>query len=91
MYPHHINDHEFANALVDSFLEISTKSSIRSPPSQVSIPESNQQTHESSVSKMNLSSSGAILRNLIDFPDARPGWSLYHIHFLCDIINHQEL
>ncbi|ONH96903.1 hypothetical protein PRUPE_7G158600 [Prunus persica] len=72
VYPHHINDHEFANALVDSFLEISTKSSIRSPPSQVSIPESNQQTYESSVSKMNLSSSGAILRNLIDFPDARP-------------------
>ncbi|XP_021834404.1 uncharacterized protein LOC110774166 [Prunus avium] len=72
VYPHHINDHEFANALVDSFLEISTKSSIRSPPSQVSIPESNQQAHESSVSKMNFSSSGTILRNLIDFPDARP-------------------
>ncbi|XP_068333965.1 toMV susceptible protein tm-1(GCR26) [Pyrus communis] len=70
VYPHHINDPEFANALVDSFLEISTKSSIQSTPPQVH--ESNQQVHESSVSKINLSSSETVPRNLSDFPDARP-------------------
>ncbi|CAN6698619.1 unnamed protein product [Malus baccata var. baccata] len=71
VFPHHKNDPEFVNALVDFFLEISTKSYIQCTP-KVSTPESNQQIHESSVSKIYLSSSETVPRNLSDFPDARP-------------------
>ena len=90
MFPHHKNDPEFVNALVDSFLEISAKSYIQCTP-KVSTPESNQQVHESSVSKIYLSSSETVPRNLSDFPDARPGYSLNCIHFLCDITYHWDV
>lgn len=72
LYPCHINDPEFANALVDSFLEISTKNSKDSSFLQIAKPEANQEFHEDTVSKMNSSSLGAILYSPSDFPDARP-------------------
>ncbi len=76
LYPCHINDPEFANALVDSFLEISIKNSKDSSFLQIAKPEANQEFHEDTVSKMNSSSFGAILYSPSDFPDARPGCSL---------------
>lgn len=72
MYPHHINDPEFANALVDSFLEISMKSPLQSTPLQVASPKPSQ-VHESSVAKMNFSSCETTPHSLSDFPDAKPG------------------
>ncbi|KAF3441005.1 hypothetical protein FNV43_RR19291 [Rhamnella rubrinervis] len=61
LYPHHINDPDFANALVDSFLEISTKKSMASRPLQDIVPESRQDVYN-----------GSIFQSLSDFPDARP-------------------
>ncbi|XP_075655475.1 toMV susceptible protein tm-1(GCR26) isoform X2 [Castanea sativa] len=72
LYPCHINDSEFANALVDSFLEISAKNSKDSSFLQIASPEANQEFQENTVSKMNSSSFGAILYSPSDFPDARP-------------------
>ncbi|KAH7520000.1 hypothetical protein FEM48_Zijuj08G0097200 [Ziziphus jujuba var. spinosa] len=62
IYPYHINDPEFANALVDTFLEISTKNSTasNSSPLQDSNPESKQAV-----------SNDIIVRSPIDFPEAR--------------------
>lgn len=71
VYPHHINDPEFANALVDSFLEISMKSPLQSTPLQVASPKPSQ-VHESSVAKMNFSSCETTPHSLSDFPDAKP-------------------
>ncbi|KAM5576088.1 toMV susceptible protein tm-1(GCR26) [Rosa sericea] len=71
VYPHHINDPEFANALVDSFLEISMKSPLQSTP-QVASPEPSQEVHESSVAQINFSSCESTPRSLSDFPDAKP-------------------
>ncbi|XP_039054524.1 toMV susceptible protein tm-1(GCR26)-like [Hibiscus syriacus] len=45
MYPYHINDPEFAKALVDSFMEIWSKSPADSSLPQVSSCESNQGLH----------------------------------------------
>ncbi|KAF3945127.1 hypothetical protein ACB098_02G136000 [Castanea mollissima] len=72
LYPCHINDSEFANALVDSFLEISAKNSKDSSFLQIASPEANQEFQENTVFKMNSSSFGAILYSPSDFPDARP-------------------
>ena len=82
LYPCHINDSEFANALVDSFLEISAKNSKDSSFVQIASPEANQEFQENTVSKMNLSSFGAILYSPSDFPDARPGLVLT-LEFIC--------
>ena len=82
MYPCHINDSEFANALVDSFLEISAKNSKDSSFLQIASPEANQEFQENTVSKMNSSSFGAILYSPSDFPDARPGLVLT-LEFIC--------
>ncbi|KAL6220602.1 hypothetical protein ACLB2K_008358 [Fragaria x ananassa] len=71
VYPHHINDPEFANALVDSFLEISKKSHLQSTL-QVASPEPSQQVHESSVAQINFSSYETNPRSLSDFPGAKP-------------------
>ncbi|XP_050292179.1 toMV susceptible protein tm-1(GCR26) isoform X3 [Quercus robur] len=72
LYPCHINDSEFANALVDSFLEISAKNSKDSSFLQIASPVANQEFQENTVSKMNISSFGAFLYSPSDFPDARP-------------------
>lgn len=69
--PHHINDPDFANALVDSFLEISTENSTDSSSLQDSIPESEQDVHKNCVSNANLTSYDTIARSPSDFPGAR--------------------
>ncbi|GAV90944.1 UPF0261 domain-containing protein/TIM-br_sig_trns domain-containing protein [Cephalotus follicularis] len=76
VYPYHINDLEFANALVDSFLEISANASASNPvnydPPQVQYCESIQDFHAEFVSHVNSSSNGTISYSLSDFPHARP-------------------
>ncbi|PON71459.1 TIM-barrel signal transduction protein [Parasponia andersonii] len=69
--PHHINDPDFVNALVDSFLEISLENSKDSSSPQDSIPESKQDVHKNYVSNANLTSYDTIARSPSDFPDAR--------------------
>jgi hypothetical protein len=73
VYPCHINDYDFANALVDSFLEISAKNSKDSSSPQVTSPGTNQDLHEDTASKINSSRFGAALYSPSDFPDANPG------------------
>ncbi|KAL5063748.1 hypothetical protein RYX36_025485 [Vicia faba] len=68
VYPHHINDLEFANVLVDAFLEVNEKKGSTHP--QVAIPESVEHFHEDSVS--NKSSFGTIVYAPNEFPDAKP-------------------
>jgi len=70
-YPHHINDLEFANALVDAFLEINEKTSKDSTQQQVASPESVEQFHEDNVS--NASSIATIVYTPSEFPEARRG------------------
>ncbi|KAL5557342.1 hypothetical protein UlMin_039578 [Ulmus minor] len=72
VYPHHINDPDFANALVDSFLEISMKSSMDSQALQDTDSESKQVSDKSYSSEKNITSSNAIVRSPNDFPDAKP-------------------
>lgn len=70
MYPHHINDLEFANALVDAFLEINGKTGKDATHPPVAISEF-EHSHEDYAS--NTSSFGAIVYAPSEFPDAKPG------------------
>ncbi|GAU31227.1 hypothetical protein TSUD_210840 [Trifolium subterraneum] len=70
VYPHHINDLEFANALVDAFLAVNEKTGKDSTHPPVVIPESVEHFHEDSVS--NKSSFGTINYAPSEFPDAKP-------------------
>ncbi|XP_054824995.1 toMV susceptible protein tm-1(GCR26) isoform X2 [Prosopis cineraria] len=70
VYPYHINDPEFANALVDSFVEINNKNTNNSSHPRVAIPGSVETAHGDDVSTA--SSIGAFLYTPSDFPDARP-------------------
>lgn len=78
VYPYHINDPEFANTLVDAFLEINGKNTDYATHPQVAIPESVEHSHSDYTSTA--SSPGTILYTPNDFPDARPGSSL-NSHF----------
>ncbi|XP_019424012.1 PREDICTED: uncharacterized protein LOC109333149 [Lupinus angustifolius] len=69
VYPHHINDIEFANVLVDAFLEINEKTTKDSPHPQVASSESVEHYHEDCVS--NASSIATIAYTPSEFPDAR--------------------
>lgn len=77
MYPYHINDPEFANALVDSFLDISMKNSKDASPQH---SEPNQDLHVD-FSKNKSSGYEIISYSPSDFPDARPGCILYAFLF----------
>lgn len=69
VYPHNINDTEFADALVDTFLEISGKNLMDfSSAHHVSC-----ERHEDSVSNIYTSSHGTICYSPSNFPDASPG------------------
>lgn len=69
VYPHHINDLEFANALVDAFLEINEKTRTDATSRHVASPESVEHFHEDYV--LNASSLGTIVYTPKEFPDAR--------------------
>lgn len=83
-YPHHINDLEFANALVDAFLEINEKTGKDSSQPPVAFPESVEHFHEDYVS--NASSFGTIIYAPTEFPDARPGFHFIQICITCSDI-----
>ncbi|KAL8047375.1 hypothetical protein ABFX02_08G237100 [Erythranthe guttata] len=70
VFPHHINDLEFANALVDSFLEISTN--LKDANSQ-SVRESTQSS-QNKISAHEISSQTRmpVPYSLSSFPDAKP-------------------
>ncbi|KAF2290787.1 hypothetical protein GH714_015458 [Hevea brasiliensis] len=66
---YHINDPEFADALVDSFLEISLENPMESSPSQIAIYEP---CLEHNISTVKSSSCGMICYSPSNYPDARP-------------------
>ncbi|KAF7828894.1 hypothetical protein G2W53_020058 [Senna tora] len=70
VYPYHINDPEFAKALVDTFLEINEINTNNSTHPQIAVPETGRHSHEDFASTA--SSIGAILYTPTDYPDARP-------------------
>ncbi|RRT57785.1 hypothetical protein B296_00020477 [Ensete ventricosum] len=71
IFPNHINDPEFAEVLVDSFLEIFKFSRSGTPPQRT--PESQSLVNDILI-KRNYSDGKAIWRAPIDFPDAKPGF-----------------
>lgn len=70
-YPYHINDPEFADALVDSFLEISLKNS-REPSPPKSSSDNSQNLQMDDASKRKPVAPETITYSPNDFPDARP-------------------
>ncbi|XLS79682.1 hypothetical protein HN51_063907 [Arachis hypogaea] len=72
VYPHHINNLEFANALVDAFLDINESSTKDSTHKQVASPESIDHFR-----KDDDASNASSFRNIgyapSEFPDAKPG------------------
>uniref|UniRef100_K7MH55 TIM-barrel domain-containing protein n=1 Tax=Glycine max TaxID=3847 RepID=K7MH55_SOYBN len=86
-YPHHINDLEFANALVDAFLEINEKTSKDSTQQQVASPESVEQFHEDNVS--NASSIATIVYTPSEFPEARRAKTLEKTQLILQQLKHQ--
>ena len=70
VYPYHINDPEFAEELVNSFLEITPKDTDSCGPKLV-LAETSQDLRKDFISKFNLSANGNITYSLSDFPEAR--------------------
>ncbi|XP_011025844.1 PREDICTED: uncharacterized protein LOC105126622 [Populus euphratica] len=70
VYPYHINDPEFANALVDTFLEISLGKPKCSTHLQNPVSEPNLELQD--VSNLNSSSCETICYSPSNYPDARP-------------------
>jgi len=66
LLPYHINDPEFANALVDAFLGMDVKASSKAQPQQ-------DGKKKKSSSGQKSSDSSIIWRPPVDFPDAKPG------------------
>ncbi|MBA0752919.1 hypothetical protein Gogos_021609 [Gossypium gossypioides] len=71
-YPYHINDPEFAKALVDSFMEICSENPTDSSLPQVASCESSQDLQKGHDYNVNSSSSGTLTYSPSNFPDARP-------------------
>jgi len=65
LLPYHINDPEFANALVDAFLGMDVKASSKAQPQQ-------DGKKKKSSSGQKSSDSSIIWRPPVDFPDAKP-------------------
>ncbi|KAJ4822963.1 ToMV susceptible protein tm-1(GCR26) [Turnera subulata] len=65
VYPYHINDHSFVDAIVDNFLEISSMRPRDSDPHQTAVSETSHNFDEPS-------SDGTIYRSPNNYPDARP-------------------
>ncbi|MED6107836.1 ToMV susceptible protein tm-1(GCR26) [Stylosanthes scabra] len=70
VYPHHINDLEFANALVDAFLEINASSTKDSTHKQVGSPESIDHFCKDDASDASRFMSIGYVPS--EFPDAKP-------------------
>ncbi|KNA10077.1 hypothetical protein SOVF_147710 isoform B [Spinacia oleracea] len=87
-YPYHINDPEFANALVDAFLEISSKSAPDSSREKLSADEHNQDVCEDVKTEANSSSLPCIHYSLSEFPDANRD-TLQRRKTILQTFNHQ--
>lgn len=83
VYPYHINDVEFANAIVDSFLEINKKNGKEFSP-QIAVAVSIEDSNVATVPTMGYSSFEATIYSPSDFPDAHPGDYLITLLF-CQI------
>ncbi|KAH0467773.1 hypothetical protein IEQ34_002806 [Dendrobium chrysotoxum] len=72
--PYHINDPKFADALVDSFLEMDVKFSHSTVPQQQKVPElTNIIVNKDACSQAEVDIDNiALLRSPVEFPDARP-------------------
>ena len=79
VYPYHINDPEFAEVLVNSFLEITSKNTDSCGPKMV-LAETSQDLKKTSFSESNLSAGRNIGYSPSDFPEKRPGY--YRCHSL---------
>ncbi|XP_039125268.1 toMV susceptible protein tm-1(GCR26) isoform X1 [Dioscorea cayenensis subsp. rotundata] len=72
-YPYHINDPAFADILVDSFLEISTKfSSMASPQLRAPHGQKKGLDNEVDISEVKFLDDKALWKAPLDFPDANP-------------------
>ncbi|XP_077244309.1 TIM-barrel signal transduction protein [Tasmannia lanceolata] len=72
-FPYHINDPKFADALVESFLEMNIKLSENIGPQHKTFLQPNQSlSKEEVVSHGNLLDSRTIVHNQAEFPDAKP-------------------
>ncbi|KQK18111.1 uncharacterized protein LOC100833775 [Brachypodium distachyon] len=72
LLPYHINDPEFANALVDAFLSMDIKASIAlTQKSNLILPKQDANKQESS-SEQRASDNSIIWRPPMDYPDAKP-------------------
>jgi hypothetical protein len=80
VYPYHINDPEFADALVDTFLEISLGKPKCSTHLQNPVSEPNLELQD--VSNLNSSSCETICYSPSNYPDARPGYSQKHFSII---------
>lgn len=74
MYPFHINDREFAEVLVNSFLEITSIDTKDSCGLKIVLAEPSQNLRKNSISESNLSADRNIMYSPSDFPEARPGY-----------------
>lgn len=74
VHPYHINDSEFADALVDSFLEIFPRS--RTPRQSAKTLESHSLKMDT-MSLINYTGAQTIWRAPMEFPDAKPGSVLF--------------
>lgn len=88
VYPHHINDPEFANALVDAFLDISSKSVPGSSSEKLLADEQNQDLCEDVKPEANSSIYPSIHHSLSEFPDANKE-TLQRRQTILQALNHQ--
>ena len=81
IYPYHINDPEFAEVLVDSFLQISGKNVADPSTQKLSSDEHNKELHEDAKSEAKTSSysCASIHYSLSELPDANKG-SLFTVY-----------
>ncbi|XP_057976679.1 toMV susceptible protein tm-1(GCR26) isoform X2 [Malania oleifera] len=72
VYPCHINDRGFVDALIDSFLEMMARNSENTSPCQIAFGKSSEELDENTSSEPSLSGYGTICHSPTGFPDARP-------------------
>lgn len=70
--PYHINDLKFANAIVDSFLEISTE--FKGNGSHATHESTRGTQSKTSAIEINCQNTMPISYSLSNFPDAKPGF-----------------
>jgi hypothetical protein len=73
LLPYHINDPEFADALVDAFLSMDTKASSNTTQENKMVLPKQDASKKESCAGERTSDSSIIWRRPVDYPDARPG------------------